>query len=104
MEANREDSVRCLEAAKKEYSLFKKNRDAKVHYENALRLAKKSERMFSSKEAQQLVTEIESCAPSNNNNISEKGARSRSSSGPVPGRNMPQAPYTNGGNILFNSI
>ena len=56
MEANREESLQCLEKAKREYLLFQKNKNAKDHFENSHRLAKKSERMFPSTEAKNFIS------------------------------------------------
>ena len=93
MEANREESLQCLEKAKREYLLFQKNKNAKDHFENSHRLAKKSERMFPSTQAKELIRQLESCASSKKNNSSCNGARSRSPPVPQYGNNTSQTYY-----------
>ena len=80
MDGNKDDAVRCLETAKKEFTEFEKNGKDKDKFYNALRLAEKSERMYPSIEAKGILALINAHEFAKNGEKSKNGAANTSTS------------------------
>ena len=99
MDGNREEAKRCLEKAKKEFTEFEKSSNDKRKFENVLRLAKKSERMYPSMDAKRFLATLSTHEFTKNNDINDSSTAKESKSGPKLGANkLPNGKTQENGN------
>ena len=77
MDGNREEAIRCLEMAKKEFAEFQKDHNNKQKFEKVVRLANKSERMYPSMEAKKFLNILNSHHFARTNNEKENLTRNK---------------------------
>ena len=79
MEANRDESERCLAVSKKAYMIYKQNENNTGQLEKAYRLAEKANRMYPSEEVTKFLEDLKAGCRTKKNDIHSKRSKNTSS-------------------------